>query len=129
MTHERTRIFIIDDEPPIRRLLTSYLEDYDEFSVREARSAELALEELQQEPADVAVVDMRLPGMSGEAFIQAAGRAGLCRRFLLHTGSTDLVLSEELRTLGVTEQDVFLKPADVEALLARIREHGSKEGR
>lgn len=129
MAHEPARILIVDDEPPIRRLLVSYLEDYEEFAVREASSGEGALEELAREPADLAVVDMRLPGMSGEAFILAAGRAGLCRRFLLHTGSMDLVLSRELRDLGVTQPDVFLKPADVEALVERIRDLRGREGR
>lgn len=116
-----TRVLILDDEAPIRRQLQSFLEDYDEFAVRVADSAEQALDELGREPADVAVVDMRLPGMSGEAFILAAGRAGLCRRYLLHTGSMDMVLSEELRGLGVTEQDVFLKPADMSLLLERMQ--------
>ncbi|MEW5772583.1 MAG: response regulator [Thermodesulfobacteriota bacterium] len=125
----RTRVLIIDDEPPIRRLLLNYLEDYDEFEVRSARSAEMALEELRREPADVAVVDMRLPGMSGESFILAAGREGLCRRFLLHTGSVDLVLSDDIRGLGVTEKDVFLKPADMDELLERIRETPGAGGR
>jgi CheY-like chemotaxis protein len=64
MAHERTRILILDDEAPIRRLLSSSLEDYEEFAVREARSAESALEELTQAPADVdaLLARIRVPG-------------------------------------------------------------------
>ena len=128
MASDRTRIFIIDDEPPIRRLFLHYLEDYAEFTVRTAGSGEQAQEELRQEPADVAVADMRLPGMSGEEFVRTAGRQGLCRHFFLHTGSMDMVLSDELRGLGVSEEDVFLKPADMDLLLARIREVATEGG-
>lgn len=116
------RLLIVDDEERIRRLLLDFLEDHEEFQSRGANSAEEALEELAREPADLCIVDMRLPGMNGEAFILAAGKRGLCRRFLLHTGSVDLALSPALRDLGLTDRDVFFKPSDVERLLRRVRE-------
>lgn len=128
MADSKTRVFIIDDEPPIRRLFMSYLEDYDEFEVRSAASGELALEQLRQEPADVAVVDMRLPGMSGTQFIREARARGACRHFLVHTGSVDMVISSELSELGLTSRDMFFKPAGADAILARIRERLARGG-
>lgn len=122
MTSLPLRLLIVDDEERIRRLLLEYVEDHDEFQALGADSGEAALESLVHAPADLCVVDMRLPGMNGEAFIRAAAERGLCRRFLLHTGSVDLSLSQTLRGLGLTERDVFLKPADMDRLLGRIRE-------
>ncbi|MGE4553810.1 MAG: response regulator [Desulfovibrionaceae bacterium] len=122
MTLDRIRLLILDDEERIRQLLRDYLEDYDEFDVRVAGSGEAALAELAREPADVAVVDMRLPGMNGERFIVEAVRDGLCGHFLLHTGSSGLSVSEGLRDLGLTDRDVFFKPADPARILARLRE-------
>lgn len=122
MTVAPLRVLIVDDEERIRRLLLEYMEDHEEFQALGAESGEAALDSLTCSPADLCVVDMRLPGMDGEAFIRAAVERGLCRRFLLHTGSVDMTLSQALRVLGLTDQDVFIKPADMEHLLARIRE-------
>ena len=115
-------ILILDDEERIRDLLAQYLDDFDEFVVRGAESGEQALGMLREQPADVAVVDMRLPGMSGAQFIRQARSLGLCRRFLVHTGSVDIMLSDELKELGLVRRDLFFKPAGADDILARIRE-------
>jgi len=122
MPSSQRRLLILDDEERIRHHLLLFLEDFDEFSLRDAASAEEALSLLAGEPADLCVVDMRLPGMNGREFIAAARQGKLCGHFLLHTGSLDSFLPEELALMGLTQRDVFLKPCDMELLLARIRE-------
>ncbi len=122
MTPSHPRLLIVDDEEQIRRLIAEFLEDVGDFDIRGADSGEAALEALALAPADLCVVDLRLPGMNGEAFILAALRQGLCPRFLLHTGSVDHSLAQELLAAGVTDQDVFLKPNDLERLVERIQE-------
>lgn len=116
------KIFIIDDEERIRRLLLEALDDYEEFELMSAGSSEEALELLAVVPADLCIVDMRLPGMSGEGFILEAARLKLCPRFILHSGSMDLSLSVNLQNLGMTERDVFLKPATTGDMVVRIRQ-------
>jgi DNA-binding response OmpR family regulator len=112
---------IVDDEERVRNLLLEYLSDFDEFSLFEAASGEQALELLRGRPADLCVVDMRLPGMNGVSFIQASSEAGLCRKFLVHTGSVDFTLTPELASLGLGEADIFTKPANAKDILLRIR--------
>ena len=121
MNDQLPRVLIVDDEERIRRLLLEYLEDFGEFRLEAVDSGEAAMQALAEEPADLCVVDMRLPGMNGEAFILAAGAQGLCGHFLVHTGSVDLSLSKDLQRLGITERDVFFKPSDVERILGRVR--------
>ncbi len=116
------RIVVVEDEQPIRNQLLMFLEDYDEFRLAEAESGEIALEMLRREPADVCIVDVRLPGMDGMHFIQAAVHEGLSKFFIVHTGSADDLLSEKLRRLGLADQDIFLKPSDLRLVLARLRE-------
>lgn len=115
------RIMIIDDEEDIRNALTCFLEDFDEFSVRSAHSAEQALGELRREPADLCIVDIRLPGMNGAEFIRAARAEGFCPRHVLHTGSTDFRNYIDISALCLTEDDIFLKPCDSMKMLSRIR--------
>jgi len=128
MTASPHRLLIVDDEEPILRLLMDYLEDYGGFLVRAAESSEKGLEVLAREPADACIVDMRLPGMDGENFIIAAWERGLCRHFILHTGSVDMVLSDTLRRAGLTNADLFLKPTDMDLLIQRLRAVLQTEG-
>jgi two-component system response regulator ResD len=115
-------ILVVDDEERVRELLLEYLGEFDEFELRGAASGEEALELLRQRPAELSVVDMRLPGMNGANFIEAAAAAGLCRRFLAHTGSVDFSLTPALLRLGMAKEDVFFKPVDAAEVLQRIRE-------
>jgi len=115
------RLMIIDDEERIRQLLLDFLEDYGDFALRAEDSAEAALADLDKQGADLCIVDMRLPGMDGQAFILNAFRLGLCPAFILHTGSMDFALTKELLACGLTEADVFFKPCDMALMLRRIR--------
>jgi DNA-binding NtrC family response regulator len=103
------RVLVIDDEPTVRASLAAFLEDHD-FEVTVAESAEQALSLLREAAQDVAVVDLRLPGMSGEALIQQAHLLQPALRFLIHTGSVSYRLSPALRQLGMQPSDVFQKP-------------------
>jgi len=122
MTTGAASIVIIDDEERIRQLLSDFLEDFEEFSLRACDSAESALDELAREQADLCIVDMRLPGMNGQDFILAARERGLCPRFILHTGSMDFSITEPLRRLGIHERDLFLKPCGMNDMLTRIHQ-------
>jgi DNA-binding NtrC family response regulator len=113
---------IIDDEEHIRDSLACFLEDFDDFHVRTAHSAELALQELRREAADLCIVDIRLPAMNGVEFIRVVREQGLCLRHILHTGSTDFQLYVDIGKLGLCAEDVFLKPCDSMAMLERIRQ-------
>lgn len=114
-------VLVVDDEERIRRLLSGALEDQDDMRVKSAASAEEALDLLLQERADVAVVDLRLPGMDGEAFIAQAHSQGLCRRFVMHSGSIDLALTPAMVEAGMGPEDVLQKPVGVDVVLSRVR--------
>ena len=115
-------IMVVDDEERLRRLLSGAVEDQDDMRAVSAASAEEALEILRGEPADVAVVDLRLPGMDGESFIVQAHREGLCRRFVMHSGSIDLTLTSAMQAAGMGPEDVLLKPVGVDVVHTRVRE-------
>jgi len=103
------RIMVVDDEPPIRKSLANYLEDLD-FEVISAETAEESLDFITNSPCDVAIVDLRLPGMNGDALILHAHKICPSLRFLIHTGSVGYHLSKELKAIGMKQEHVFLKP-------------------
>jgi DNA-binding NtrC family response regulator len=122
------RVLVVDDEPSIRESLARFLDDYD-FEVSAAQSAEDALELCQTETHDVAVVDLRLPGMSGENLILHLSEKEPSMCFLLYTGSVDYRLSEDLKRVGIGPHHVFLKPlSDLTLLVEGIRELLGEDG-
>lgn len=122
MNRRLPRVFIVEDEAMVRDQVFYYLDDYDEFRLGTAGTGEEALRQLAEEPADVCIVDLRMPGMNGVDFVRAAKSRGLSRHFVVHTGVVDTALELEMAALGLTEQDILLKPVDLENLLVRVRE-------
>ena len=107
MPNDQSVILVVDDETPVRLSLAAYLED-EGFDVRTAESAEQALEILGTANGripNLAVVDLRLPGMDGAALILELARRHPGMKFLIHTGSTKFSLSEDLKSA-----EVFFKP-------------------
>lgn len=112
------RVLVIDDEPAICASLSAFLEDYG-FQASTAESAEEALDLMKSNVYDVCIVDMRLPGMSGEDMILEAGSRYPEQKHIIYTGSISYNLSEKLKATGMRPEHVFLKPVRVLSLLVK----------
>ncbi len=108
MNNADIKVLLVDDEEMIRDCVSAYLED-EGFSVHCAASAEEALESIVSISPAVCISDMGLPGMNGEEFIVSAYALCPYTGFMLHTGML-YTLSEELQAIGMTADDVILKP-------------------
>jgi len=113
-----TRVLVVDDEETIRESLLAFLDDCD-FSVSAVATAEEALAVIGHTPHDVGIVDLRLPGMSGDAFILRAHKIAPSMRFLLHTGSSNYHLTRDLVQAGLRPEHVFRKPITDLAILVK----------
>ncbi len=115
------RALVVDDDRSVRISLREFLNDYG-FDAEAAGSAEEALAMLAEAPFDVAIVDLRLPEMSGDAMILKASRRCPGLRFIIHTGSLDYRVTPELERIGVRPEHVFHKPLkSLEELIAGVR--------
>jgi response regulator RpfG family c-di-GMP phosphodiesterase len=87
---DAARVLCVDDEPHVLEGLRDSLRR--SFDVRVAQSGAEALALLEREPDAYAVVisDMRMPGMSGAAFLSQARRVAPNAVRLLLTGHADL---------------------------------------
>jgi DNA-binding NtrC family response regulator len=103
------RVLVVDDEASIRNSMVAYLQDC-QFDVISVESAEEALGRISHTPVDVALVDIRLPEMNGDAFILKAHEQHPAMQFLIHTGSVEYKLPDALKRVGVTPDHVFPKP-------------------
>jgi len=116
------RVLIVDDEALIASSLTVFLED-EGFGVAAAGSGEEAIDILKREGGfDVCVMDMRLPGMDGNATIRQIHDLAPGMRFIIHTGSIDYRVPADLQTLGIRPDHLFHKPLiDMKPIADAIR--------
>ncbi len=103
------RVLVVDDEALIRHNLCAFLED-EGFTLFSAESSEAAFALLERQTIDISIIDVRLSGMDGNSFVVQAHKLYPNMRFLIHTGSSDYQLPEELVAIGMRPDDVFMKP-------------------
>jgi len=120
MTMKPYKLVIVDDEASVSSHLLEFIEDYDEFEAKAFLSAESALEAVEREEVHVCIVDMRLPGMDGIEFVRRVKMIRPRCRFIIHTGSIDMDLTDDLKSVGMTKKDLFYKPSDMEAMLGHV---------
>lgn len=114
------RVLVVEDEPHIRTSLMNFLEDVG-FDTLTSENAERTLEILNNTPVDVAVVDIRLPDMDGNSLMTKAHKIQPNIKFIIYTGSTVYELTQSIKRLGVTSEDVFYKPiSDLNIIAAAI---------
>ena len=120
-------VLLVDDDEMIRDCVTAYLED-EGFSVHGADSGEAGLALIASLRPTLCMSDMRLPGMNGEEFVMQAHTLSPATRYLLHTGML-YSLSDELLGIGMTSEDVLLKPIHDLSKLVDIIKHSAAAGR
>jgi DNA-binding response OmpR family regulator len=67
MKDERKRIFIVDDEPTITRLLKANLEETNLYVVQAENAANKALAAAEEFSPDLVLMDVMMPGADGSA--------------------------------------------------------------
>lgn len=115
------KILLLDDDDRVRFNLKLFLQDEgvecDDFT-----NAEEALDALNKESYQVAIVDIRLPGKNGEEFIMAAKMIAPELTVIVHTGTANYHLPQEIVELGIKQLAVLHKPVEnMELILETIR--------
>ncbi|MDP3386951.1 MAG: response regulator transcription factor [Eubacteriales bacterium] len=114
---DKKKILIIEDEKKIARFLELEL-DYEGYQVEIAYDGREGLDKAMQQTADLIVLDLMLPGLSG---------IEICRR-IRHSSDVPIIMltakddvSDKVTGLDVGADDYMTKPFAIEELLARIR--------
>jgi two-component system, cell cycle sensor histidine kinase and response regulator CckA len=114
-------IFVVEDEKQVRTLAVRILarQGYQVHAYGSGEDALAALSRMDQ-PVDLLLTDVIMPGMNGRDFAERAQRLRPGLRVLFTSGYTDDVIVRH----GVLEQciDFIPKPYSVECLTRRIRE-------
>jgi len=104
------RVLVVDDEPCIVTGLRVFLED-EGMRVDSAGSGEEAVDIARHDSGfDACIMDMRLPGMNGDTAIRTLHEICPDLKFIIHTGSADYSIPDDLRAMGIDEGLLFAKP-------------------
>jgi two-component system, OmpR family, KDP operon response regulator KdpE len=110
-------ILVVDDEPQIRRVLSTMLTSQG-YPVIEARSGEEALEKIRGERIDLILLDVNMPGMSGLEACAQIRRTGDVPIIMLTVRNSE---RDKVQALDAGADDYVVKPFGAEELMARIR--------
>tara|TARA_Y100000310_G_C20641846_1_gene794383 strand:+ start:396 stop:767 length:372 start_codon:yes stop_codon:yes gene_type:complete len=120
MSNEQKTVLIADDEPANREVLREQLEAYVQgnYEIREAENGNEAITSLRESPVDLAILDMNMPGMSGEKVVRQLKTEGYTSALCIYTASGKNFREFEKET-GAR---VFIKPSDRKILFAYAAE-------
>ena len=111
------KVLVIDDEPPIRKLLRMGLETQG-YQTMDASNAKAALELMSDKP-DLVILDLGLPDMQGLELLAPDSRAREDLPVVVLSSRGDEVA--KVAALDQGADDYVTKPFGMEELLARIR--------
>lgn len=109
-------ILVVDDEPPIVRLVRATLQA-DGYAVLTASRGEEALAILEDERPDLIVLDVMMPGMDGFETLRKVRAQSQVPVIMLTARSGD---TDKLRGLETGADDYVTKPFNPDELAARV---------
>ena len=113
-----TALLLVDDDPPIRRMLARTL-TAEGYEVESAADGGAALAAVERSVPDAIVLDVTMPGVDGLAVTRRLRAKGLRVPILLLTARD--ALRDRVDGLDAGADDYLVKPFEVEELMARIR--------
>lgn len=113
------RLLLIDDEDRFRETLAKRLTETG-YKVSEAASGMEALDLLSTNKFDVAILDIRMPGLSGIETLAEIRAKHLSVEVIMLTGHGDVSSAVEGMRLGA--YDYLMKPCEYEYLVVKIQE-------
>ncbi len=115
------RVLVVEDEPTVARLIADVLQD-EGLTVDVLLDGREGLKRAAKQHFDLAICDMRMPGLDGQQFYQSLVRSGneLQHNFLFVTG--DVIAPATQAFLESHRLPHLAKPFRVEELTERVRD-------
>lgn len=115
-----TKILIIEDEEPIRRVLLKILTEEDsEFVLSEAADGKQGIKLINDEEFDLILCDIKMPKMDGLEVLEQAKKSGILTPFIMLTGHGNIETAVHAMKVGA--YDFIPKPPDLNRLLISVR--------
>src|SRR4030042_4802793 len=124
MAKEKINLLIVDDEEQFLKSMTKRLEVRD-FNVIAVDRGEKAIEAAREHPIDVALVDLKMPGMNGEETLEALKKEHQWMEVVILTGHGSIDSAVECTKIGA--HCYLQKPCEWDRLLSVLAEAYKKK--
>ena len=115
-----SKILIIEDEEPIRRVLVRILKDEDSsFEINEASDGKKGLDLIKNDSYDLVLCDIKMPKVDGIELLQRTRKTNSTIPFIMLTGHGNIETAVESMKLGA--YDFISKPPDLNRLINSVR--------
>ena len=121
---DRFNLLLVDDEEDFLETLLKRMKKR-RVNVAGVRSGEQALEQLDQEQADVVVLDVKMPGMDGIQALREIKRRHPLVEVIMLTGHANVEVAIQGMELGAF--DYLMKPMDIDELLYKVQDAYKKK--
>jgi len=118
MTTMAVRVLVVDDEPPIRKLLRVGL-GTEGYTISEAGNARDAIARIDAEEPDLVLLDLGLPDMTGQELLRLWRSEGRTLPIVILSSRTDE--TGIVQALEAGADDYLTKPFGMRELAARLR--------
>jgi len=118
MTENKINVLIVDDEEQFLNSIKRRLE-VREFNVVAVNRGEKALEEARKNPIDIALVDLKMPGIDGEETLKALKKEHKWMEVVILTGHGSIESAVECTKSGAYEY--LQKPCKLDELLEALK--------
>jgi two-component system chemotaxis response regulator CheB len=125
MTTPQLRILIVDDTAVYRRILTEVVESLQsDYEVTTCPSGRLALGRLEHSPADLVLLDVEMPDLSGLETLRILRKEHPETGAIMISGTTSAAASYTLDALALGAMEFIRKPegTDADASRAELRD-------
>ncbi len=112
-----TKILIVDDEAPIRRVLREILEN-EKYQVYDVTSGEEALQQIKEQEFDAVFCDIKMDGMDGIETLDAIRKESDVPVIML---SGHAEVKDAIEAFNKGAFDFIIKPPDLNRLLITLR--------
>lgn len=112
------RLLLAEDELELSRALTAILR-HSGYEVDAVHDGLTALDHLQRQTFDAAVLDIMMPGMDGIEVLRRVRQGGICLPIIMLTAKSEV--ADKVEGLDAGANDYLTKPFAAKELLARIR--------
>ena len=111
------KILLVDDEVVFANNMSKLLNRRG-YQVTAVNGGDTALRSLMENPFDVMVLDLKMPGMDGIAVLHEMKKLGLVTEVLVLTGHGSIDTALEAIQLGA--YDYLTKPCEIAELVSKI---------
>lgn len=124
---KRPKILVVEDEEEIRTLLANFIAEHFACEVDKSANGQEALEKLRNTRFDLAILDIKMPGLSGLDVIREAIKFTPQTQFLAVSAYDSHDIADEALKAGAV--DFIPKPHTLEGIERKVRDILKKIGK